>query len=66
VRIEPLRTEHWPDVARIYAEGIATRNATFETEVPSWDAWDSAHLAEHRLVATEGEAVLGWRSGVVA
>jgi L-amino acid N-acyltransferase YncA len=60
VRIEPLRTEHWPDVARIYAEGIATRNATFETEVPSWDAWDSAHLAEHRLVATEGEAVLGW------
>jgi L-amino acid N-acyltransferase YncA len=60
VRIEPLRTEHWPDVARIYAEGIATRNATFETEVPSWDAWDSAHLADHRLVATEGEAVLGW------
>jgi L-amino acid N-acyltransferase YncA len=60
VRIEPLRTEHWPDVARIYAEGIATRDATFETEVPSWDAWDSAHLAEHRLVATEGEAVLGW------
>jgi len=60
VRIEPLRTEHWPDVARIYAEGIATRNATFETEVPSWEGWDRAHLAEHRLVATEGEAVLGW------
>ncbi len=60
MRIEPLRIEHWPDVGRIYAEGIATRNATFETEVPGWDAWDRAHLAEHRFVATEGEAVLGW------
>jgi L-amino acid N-acyltransferase YncA len=60
VRIEPLRNEHWPDVGRIYAEGVAARNATFETEVPSWDAWDRAHLTEHRFVATEGEAVLGW------
>ena len=60
MHIEPLRAEHWPDVARIYAEGIATRNATFETELPSWEAWDRAHLAEHRLVATEDEAVLGW------
>ena len=60
MEIEPLRAEHWLDVARIYAEGIATRNATFETELPSWNAWDRAHLAEHRLVATEAEAVLGW------
>ena len=60
MQIEPLRSDHWPDVARIYAEGIATRNATFETEVPSWEAWDRAHLDEHRLVATEQAAVLGW------
>ncbi len=60
MQIEPLRSEHWPDVARIYAEGIATRNATFETEVPSWEAWDRAHLDEHRLVAIEQAAVLGW------
>lgn len=60
MRIEPLRAEHWSDVARIYAEGIATRNATFETEVPGWEAWDGAHLAEHRLVAIEDGAVLGW------
>jgi L-amino acid N-acyltransferase YncA len=31
----------WPAVARIYAEGIATGDATFETEVPSWEQWDS-------------------------
>ncbi len=60
MQIEPLRSDHWPEVARIYAEGIATRNATFETEVPSWEAWDRAHLDEHRLVATEQTAVLGW------
>ena len=38
VTIEELRLEHWPEVARSYAEGIATGNATFETEVPSWEA----------------------------
>ena len=55
-----MRPEHWPDVARIYAEGIATANATFETDVPSWDAWDAAHLAEHRFVAVRDGAVVGW------
>ena len=45
-----LRPGDWPEVARIYEEGIETGNATFETEVPSWEAWDAAHLAEHRFV----------------
>src|SRR5205807_779421 len=38
--IRELRQEEWEAVASIYAEGIATRNATFDTEVPSWEAWD--------------------------
>jgi phosphinothricin acetyltransferase len=50
----------WPHVAAIYAAGIATRNATFETEVPSWQDWDAAHLREHRLVAVEDDRVVGW------
>ena len=54
-----LRPGDWPEVARIYEEGIATGNATFETEVPSWEDWDAAHLAEHRFVAVDG-AVEGW------
>ena len=58
--IEPLRPEHWDDVARIYAEGIATRLATFETDVPDWEAWDRAHLPEHRYVAVEDDRVVGW------
>jgi len=55
-----LCPEHWPDVARIYAEGIATGNATFETDVPSWERWDTGHLREHRFVALGNGAVVGW------
>jgi L-amino acid N-acyltransferase YncA len=55
-----LRPEHWPEVARIYAEGIATGDATFETEVPNWKEWDSSHLADHRFVALRDGCVGGW------
>ena len=50
----------WPDVARIYAEGIDTGNATFETSVPSWSQWDADHLLQHRVVAEIDDAVCGW------
>ena len=58
--IEPLRAEHWSEVARVYAEGIATGDATFETEVPPWESWDLSHLSEHRFVALRDGEVLGW------
>jgi L-amino acid N-acyltransferase YncA len=60
VTVTVLEPVHWPEVARIYAEGIATGNATFEAEVPSWDDWDAAHLGEHRLVALRDGALVGW------
>jgi L-amino acid N-acyltransferase YncA len=60
MRIEPLETRDWPDVAAIYREGIAGGLATFETEVPSWPEWDAAHLRSCRLVARQGGVVLGW------
>jgi phosphinothricin acetyltransferase len=60
VAVAELRQEHWPEVALIYADGIATGDATFETEVPSWEAWDAAHLAEHRFVALDDGRVIGW------
>ena len=58
--IRALTEDDWPAVAAIYAEGIATRNATFETAVPSWEAWNASHQAEHRLVAEEGGRVVSW------
>src|SRR3954462_1611632 len=60
VEVRDLRPGDWPEVARIYAEGIETGNATFETEVPSWEAWDAAHLPRHRFVAERDGRVVGW------
>lgn len=60
VAIEAMRAEDWTAVAAIYAEGIATGLATFETEVPAWEKWDQAHLPAPRLVARRDGAVLGW------
>jgi phosphinothricin acetyltransferase len=60
IDVVAMREGHWPDVSRIYAEGLATGNATFETEVPSWDRWDASHLRGHRLVAVRDGAVVGW------
>jgi L-amino acid N-acyltransferase YncA len=60
ILIADLRQQHWPDVVRIYADGIATGNATFETEAPTWDRWDAAHLPQHRYVALRAGTVVGW------
>ena len=55
-----MRTEDWPAVKAIYEQGIATRQATFETEAPGWEAWDAGHLAEPRLVAERDGEVVAW------
>ena len=60
VAIRGLRPDDWPEVAAIYAAGIAGRNATFETELPSWEEWDDGHLPEARLVALADGRVVGW------
>jgi len=60
LRIESMTAADWPDVRRIYEEGLATGVATFETVVPSWEEWDAARLPHSRLVARRGGAVAGW------
>jgi L-amino acid N-acyltransferase YncA len=57
IRMQP---EDWPAVRTIYGEGIATGNATFETELPGWQKWDGNHRQDCRLVARNAEQVLGW------
>ena len=54
----------WGAVAAIFAEGIATGQATFETEIPSWEEWDDRHLDEHRFVAELEDGVAGWTAVV--
>jgi L-amino acid N-acyltransferase YncA len=58
--IGEMRPGDWEHVRAIYAQGIATRQATFETETPAWPVWDAAHLPCSRLIAREGEAINGW------
>src|SRR5690242_8541154 len=49
MKILPMKPEHWNAVKKIYEEGIATGNATFETESPSWEQWNSGHLPFARI-----------------
>jgi L-amino acid N-acyltransferase YncA len=60
VRIEPMRPEHGAAVLAIYEAGIASGNASFETQTPDWPTWDSKHLPDHRFVALENNTVRGW------
>jgi L-amino acid N-acyltransferase YncA len=60
MHIRPLLPEHWPAVKAIYEAGLATGNASFQTSAPAWEEWDSAHLKHSRLVALDGDTVLGW------
>ncbi|MFI5027304.1 MAG: GNAT family N-acetyltransferase, partial [Solirubrobacterales bacterium] len=56
--IRELEAKDWPAVRSIFEEGIATGQATFETEAPSFEAWDGAHSGG--LVAAENGEVVGW------
>ena len=58
--MRPMTPADWPAVRRIYADGIATGNATFETVTPDWETWDHNHLPECRLVALLNGTVAAW------
>lgn len=58
--VTAFRPEHWDAVRTIYSEGIATGEATFETETPSWESWDAGHLDVARLVAEQADQIVGW------
>jgi L-amino acid N-acyltransferase YncA len=72
--IIPMSPDYWPAVREVYREGIATGNATFETELPSWEKWDKSHRNDcrwlalepmdegvsERLIPAEKASILGW------
>jgi L-amino acid N-acyltransferase YncA/DNA-binding transcriptional ArsR family regulator len=60
VTVRAFAARDWPAVRHVYAEGIATRNATFETRVPTRETLDRKWLPEHRWVAEVDGAVAGW------
>jgi phosphinothricin acetyltransferase len=61
ISIVPMTADDWPDVRRIYAEGIATGDATLERETPDWAHFDHSHPTECRFVARDANgATIGW------
>ena len=58
--IDELTPADWPATRAIYLEGIATGQATFETQAPEWDAWDRGHLPFCRLAARVDGRLAGW------
>ena len=60
LHIRTLAAADWEGVRSIYSDGIATGQATFETEAPTWERWNNAHLPAPRLVAISNESIVGW------
>lgn len=60
MNIRPMTAADWNAVSRIYREGIETKLATFEADVPDWEVWDKKQLPIGRFVAEKDAHILGW------
>ena len=60
ITIESMTRADWKSVEAIYMEGIATGQATFEVEAPTWEQWDANHLSSCRFVARRHGQIAGW------
>lgn len=58
--VRQLIKEDWTSVSKIYADGIATGIATFETEVSDWETWNIKYVDSCRIVATQNTNVVGF------
>ena len=58
--VRNMMPSDWQEVSSIYLEGIATGFATFETNAPSYEQWDNAHITACRLVAEHDATIVGW------
>ncbi len=58
--VQEMKKTDLKDVLKIYSEGIASGNATFETSEPGEEEWDKMHLSNCRLVARSGDEIIGW------
>lgn len=60
MQLREMTSADWPQISRIYAEGIGTGQATFELTPPSWESWDASHHKSCRWVAELNGTILGW------
>jgi phosphinothricin acetyltransferase len=60
MEITKIQEQHYPRIAAIYLQGIATGNATFQTEAPNWNEWDKSHLPHSRIAIIANDEIAGW------
>jgi len=61
MHISRMESIHWPEVKRIYQQGIDSGQATFERKPPAtWLAWCEKFLQDLSLVCLDESRVLGW------
>ncbi|MFI7658526.1 GNAT family N-acetyltransferase [Micromonospora parva] len=61
ITVRALRDEDAERVLAIYQAGLDAGNASFEITAPTWSAFDTAKLPDHRFVAVDADdRVLGW------
>jgi len=60
MKFSKIDENNFDAVAKIYKVGIETGNATFETNIPSFEYWDKTHLPYGRIVILENENIVGW------
>jgi phosphinothricin acetyltransferase len=58
--IDTLRPDDWEQVRAVYLDGLATGDASFETDAPAWPQWDAARLPTCRLAARGDGGLVGW------
>ncbi|GHC59550.1 GNAT family N-acetyltransferase [Ulvibacter litoralis] len=62
MKFSEINKDNYKQVSDIYRSGIKTENATFEVNVPSFEAWDQKYLPFGRIIIHKDEIVLGWAS----
>lgn len=60
VEIRTMTEADWPEVARIYQQGIDSNQCTFRRVVQPWEDFDKHHSPVCRYVAVEGDRIIGW------
>lgn len=60
VVIREITETDYPSVKRIFEEGIASGNSTFQKTAPVWNEWNESKLPYCRLAAVVDGEIAGW------
>ena len=60
IEIRSFDNNDWQKVAGIYKQGLDTRNATFETQLPNFETWINRFHRHLLWVAAINKEVVGW------